>query len=287
MTPSRPALRVFPRRTTATPSDDRAFVGNPPMFWPDADEVHVSVTFSWDRAEGERLADAWTATGMPVKIGGPAYDVPGDEFVPGRYLKPGYTITSRGCPNHCWFCAVPKREGGLRELAIADGWIVQDDNLLACSEAHIRAVFAMLKRQPKRADLRGLEAKQLRPWHVGLLADLQPARMYFAYDTPDDLEPLREAGRMLAEAGLSRESHRVCAYVLIGYPGDTMEAAEARLRESWEVGFYPFAMLYRDKRGDVQKDWSRFQRLWTRPKIVAARLRDSHPAWRDVPWGER
>lgn len=265
-------IRVFPRRTTATPTDDRAFIGNPPMFWPEADEVHVSVTFTWDRAEGERLADAWTATGLPVKLGGPAYDEPGGEFVLGRYLKPGYTITSRGCPNHCWFCIVPKREGGLRELAIADGWIVQDDNLLACSDDHVRAVFTMLKRQQQRAEIRGLEAKQLQRWHVDLLADMKPARMYFAYDAPDDLQPLRQAGAMLAEAGFHRESHRVCAYVLIGYPGDSLGAAEKRLRESWAAGFWPFAMLYRDERGEANREWRKFQKSWCRPPLVATML---------------
>lgn len=265
-------LRVFPRRTAATPTDDRAFVGNPPMFWPDADEVHVSVTFTWDRAEGVRLFQAWMATGLPVKIGGPAFDEPGGEFVPGRYLKPGYTITSRGCPNSCWFCAVPRREGELRELAIADGWIVQDDNLLACSEAHIRAVFAMLKRQSHRAEFRGLEAWHLRGWHVDLLADLKPARTYFAYDTPDDLEPLRAAGAMLREAGFRPNNHDVCAYVLIGAPNDTFDAAETRLRDTWDAGFFPFAMLYRNARGDTRADWRRFQRSWTRPAAVATML---------------
>ena len=266
-------LRVFPRRTTATPTDDRAFIGNPPMFWPDADEVHVSVTFSWDRAEGERLANAWTATGLPVKIGGPAYDEPGGEFVPGRYLKPGYTITSRGCPNHCWFCAVPKREGGLRELAIADGWKVLDDNLLACSEAHVRAVFAMLERQPHRAEfLGGMEAKAIKSWHVDLIARLNPVSVYFAYDTPDDLEPLQQAGAMLAEAGLRRKGHWVYAYVLIGHPKDTQEAAEKRLREAWAAGFFPFAMLYRDERGDADRGWRRFQKAWCRPPAVATML---------------
>jgi len=243
------------------------------MFWPDADEVHVSVAFTWDIAEAERLADAWTVTGLPVKIGGPAFNQPGGDFEPGLYLKDGYTITSRGCPNRCWFCAVPKREGGLRELRIVDGWNVLDDNILACSEDHIRAVFAMLKRQPRKATFTGgLEAKRLKEWHVDLLVDLKPSRMYFAYDTPDDLEPLQRAGAMLSDAGL-RGSHSVCAYVLIGYPGDTMDAAETRMRGAWDAGFFPFAMLYRDRRGDVRNDWRRFQRKWTRPEIVACNLK--------------
>jgi hypothetical protein len=269
-------LRVFPRRTTATPTDDRAFIGNPPMFWPEADEVHVSVTFSWDKAEGERLSEAWTATGLPVKLGGPAYDAPGGDFVPGRYLKPGNVITSRGCPNHCWFCSVPSREGRLRELTIQDGWNIRDDNLLACSRRHILAVFGMLERQKRRAEFSGgLEARRLESWHVDHLADLKPKRIYFAYDKPDELEPLRQAGAMLAEAGMRRESHRSCAYVLIGHPRDTMEAAEKRLRDAWAAGFYPFATLYRDERGETQPDWRRFQRQWTRPEIVATKLREA------------
>lgn len=268
-------IRVFPRRTAATPIDGHVFIGDVPMFLPEADEVHVSVAFTWDRAEGERLADAWSVTGLPVSLGGPAYDAPGADFVPGRYLKAGYVITSRGCPNHCWFCSVPKREGGLRELPIREGWNVLDDNLLACSDAHVRAVFAMLKRQSRKSEFTGgLEAKALKTWHVDALAGLRPARMYFAYDTPDDLEPLRAAGAMLSEVGLRRESHRVCAYVLIGYPRDTFEAAERRLREAWSAGFYPFAMLHRNERGEVRRDWRQFQRSWVRPQSVAVMLRE-------------
>ena len=75
--------------------------------------------------------------------------------MPGLYLKHGYTITSRGCHNNCWFCSVPKREGALRELPINDGWNILDDNLLACSENHIRAVFEMLKRQKHKPEFTG------------------------------------------------------------------------------------------------------------------------------------
>lgn len=265
-------IRVFPRRTKATPSDEYAFVGYPPLWWPEADEVHISVTFTWDIPQAQKLADAWSAvTGLPTKIGGPAMGEPGGEFIPGMYLKDGYVITSRGCPNHCWFCSVPRREGGLRELPITEGYNVTDDNLLACSEAHVRAVFGMLKRQPERALLTGgLEAARLETWHVDLLSDLKPARTYFAYDTPHDLGPLRRAGEMLANVGL--KSHEFCCYVLIGYPGDTFDQAEQRLLETIEAGFFPFAMLYRDERGACSPEWARFQRLWARPQIVGSKL---------------
>jgi len=34
--------RVLPRRTSATPDNELAFIGDPPLFLPAADEVHVS-----------------------------------------------------------------------------------------------------------------------------------------------------------------------------------------------------------------------------------------------------
>ena len=186
------------------------------------------------------------------------------------YLAQGYVITSRGCPNRCWFCSVWKREGqAVIELPIADGWNLLDDNLLACSESHIYAVFTMLRRQHHRTYLTGgLESARLQSWHVDLLANLKPKRMYFAYDTPDDLEPLQRAGKMLLEAGFTTASHTLCAYVLIGWPRDTFDGAEKRLQQTLSAGFMPMAMLWRNEKGDTSPDWRRFQRKWARPAII-------------------
>jgi len=268
-------IRVFPRRTRATPTDSLAWIGAPNLYaWTlEPDAVHVSVAFSWDLPRAEQLADAWRQVAS-VEIGGPALGVPGGDFVPGMYLKRGYVITSRGCPNRCWFCGVWKREGQtVRELPVTEGWNILDDNLLACSELHVRAVFAMLKRQPERPQFTGgLEAARLRPWHVDLLRDLRPKQVFFAYDTPDDLEPLRVAGRMLLTAGFTTASHQLRAYVLIGYPGDTNGAAERRLRETVAAGFMPMAMLWRNSAGDTSPDWRILQRTWARPALIAARI---------------
>lgn len=268
--------RVFPRRTTATPDDELAFTTPPPKILPDIDEVHISVTFSYDMEKAEQLAEAWHKTGLPVLMGGPAFNEPGGEFVPGRYLKQGYVITSRGCPNRCHFCAVPKREGYmLRELPIKNGFNILDDNLLACSEKHIREVFEMLKKQPEMPVFTGgLEAKLLKAWHVDLLREVKPKRMYFAYDTPDDYEPLLQAGRLLRDGGITKASQSARCYVLIGYDGDTMENAEKRLRDAWTAGFFPFGMLYRDEKGEVSEDWKQFQRLWARPQIINQKLKE-------------
>lgn len=263
-------IRVFPRRTKQTPNDENAYVGEPTLF-AEADKVMVSCTFTWDKTEAERLAEAWKWV-APTELGGPAYGDPGDEFEPGMFLRPGYTITSRGCPNRCWFCYVWKRSGGLRELEIKDGWIVQDDNLLACSENHIRKVFKMLKRQRHRAVFSGgLEARILKDWHIDLLLDLKPQQMFFAYDTADDYEPLAIALNKLTSVGFTR--NRLYVYVLSGYPKQSMEQAEKRMREVLALGATPFSMLYRDDKGETDKEWRKFQRSWCRPAVIFAQGR--------------
>jgi len=265
-------IRVFPRGTNATPDDIDAYVG-PPNFWVKADAVEISVAFSWDMPEAERLAREWGKIGR-VTIGGPATGQRGGVFVPGKYLKKGYVITSRGCPNQCWFCDVWKREGEVRELPITEGYNLLDDNILACSEAHIRAVFAMLKQQSRRAELTGgLEAARLKDWHVELLMDLKPKQVFFAYDTPDDWDPLVVAARRMRSAGFTAASHRLRAYVLIGYPCDTRSLAEARLKTVCRLGVSPMAMLWRSRDNATTAEWRRFQRSWARPGAIHAQRR--------------
>lgn len=271
-------IRVYPRRTAATPDDADVRIACPPGLFDQADEVHISVTFTWDRPLAERLAEQWRRV-APVRIGGPAHDDPGGEFVPGVYVKRGYVVTSRGCPNRCWFCSVPLREGlTVRELPITEGWNLLDSNLLACSDEHIRAAFRMLaegkikyKRRPEFTG--GLEAARLQQWHVDALRELRPKQLFFAYDTPDDLEPLQRAGKMLLGAGFTRESHQLRCYVLCGYRGDDVGKAEERMHQAIDAGFIPMAMVYRPWDGLAGDGWVRWARSWARPAIINAKLR--------------
>ena len=263
-------IRVFPRRTRATPDDALVRICCPPGMFDEADEVHISVAFTWDLPLVAKLEKSWRQV-APVKIGGPALNEPGGDFTPGRYVKQGYVLTSRGCPNRCWFCQVWRREGAtIRELPITEGWNLLDDNLLACSEQHQKAVFAMLADQKgHRIEFTGgLEAARLQAWHVDELRMLRPKQMFFAYDTPDDLLPLQRAGQMLLDAGFTTSSHALRAYVLVGFPKDTKEKAEQRMKETMTAGFLPMAMLYRDHRGDRDPAWMRWARQWARPAII-------------------
>ena len=269
-------VRVFPRRTKATPDDALAYVGPPDLF-AQADAVHISVSFTWDKPRAEQLAEDWRHV-APVSVGGVAYGDPGAEFIPGRYIKHGYTFTSRGCPRRCWFCSVWRRDPEPRLLPIHPGWNILDDNLLACPESHVRTAFAMLAQQPRRVEFTGgLEALALQDYQVELLAALRPKpTCFFAYDPGDAFETLVSAAHRLLEAGYTRASHRLRCYVLIGYPKDTFDTATQRLEAIQGLGFTPMAMLWRPETASAQKwapgpAWRTFQRRWARPAIIHAR----------------
>ena len=195
--------RVFPRKTAASPTDSLTFFGAPTIeniadcIKADVEAVHISTTFTWDIPRAEDLYYAWQIIGVPVEVGGPAFDDRMGDFTPGMYLRDGYIFTSRGCTKECWFCSVPRcAHGVIRELPIVDGWNILDDNILGTSEHHFRAVCEMLKRQEHPAIFTGgLEPSLLQQWQADLLREVKPKRLYTAYDTKDDLQAHAAASR--------------------------------------------------------------------------------------------
>ena len=132
----------------------------------------------------------------------------------------------------------------------------------------------MLKRQKHKAKFTGgLEAKLLKDWHCELLADIKPERIYFAYDTPDDYEPLVVASKLLAEHSLLK-MRTVSVYCLCGWPSDTMEKAETRFWQVVNLGMCPYAMLWRDQKGDTNSTWRKFQREWVSPYIIYTKIKE-------------
>lgn len=260
-------IRVFPRKTAYTPTDELAFVGDPPLMRPEADEVHVSVTFTWDIAEGKRLQKAWAQHYPIVKIGGPAFGQISGAFQPGFYVKPGVTFTTRGCDNHCPWCMVPQREGRLSHLLqFAPGYIIQDNNLLQAIPHHISRVMAMLKEQSRAAVFAGgLQASLVNDWFAEQLRAIRVDSVFLAADTMGALRPLEKALGHLSFLG--RRKLRV--YVMIG---QDMQADQERLQAVWDLGGLPFAQLYQppEKHIDYSPEWRAIAREWSRPAVMFA-----------------
>jgi len=276
-------IRVFPVRTQWTPSDDRAFVGMSPLFLP-ADEntpVLVSCVFTWERDYAERIARSWRDHYRDVRVGGPAYETRPTTFVPGRFLKHGCTITSYGCPKQCGWCNVPKIDGALRELPlIHPGWIVQDNNLLACSREHLERVFAMLRDQKRRIFFNGgLDKHYLKPWHRDLFDSISIGELWFACDRGRDIDALRAILPILDGIQLRK---RRC-YTMIGYDGETLDEAQRRVETVLELGFMPFTQLYQPPTGKqptikYSAEWKALNKKWCRPAAYMAQAPQPHPS---------
>lgn len=290
-----PIIRVFPRRTKWTPDDPLSFVGEMPFFHPGTPEtpVMVSVTFTWDRKRAEQIAESWRTYYRNISIGGPAYDDPAGEFTPGMFLKEGCTITTRGCPKKCGFCKVWRTEGALRTLTIHPGWIVQDNNLLASPEPHIRTVFEMLQSQNRHIYFNGgLDKHFLKPWHRELFESIPIGELWFACD-PEEADP--DAKQSLRYLARVREilpnvpTRRLRCYTMVGYGEETLAAAERRIERVFDLGFMPFSQLYQPPTAHeptkvYSDDWKKLNRKWCRP---AAYMSD-HPITRspDLPMFE-
>lgn len=264
------SIRVFPRRISDwTPNDELAFIGEPPLFpLPDL-PVEVSITFSWDRLRGKRLLEAWYARGCrDVRIGGPGWSPKHyeDDFVPGRFIKKGVTFTSRGCSKQCPWCLAWRNEGRLREINITSGYIIQDNNLLACSRPHVEKVFAMLAEQKEPANFAGgLDIDYLEPWHVEAFKRLRIAKcgLWVACDRDKDLARLDKAKDLLSDFSIEKKR----CYVLVGFGGETQDQAQRRCEAVLAKGFLPFTQLYRGPRsGPGRGEWREFCYFWSHPQ---------------------
>ena len=241
--------RVFPTKTSMSPIDKDAYFDVPGIFTPNYDEVHISVTFTWDIPRAEFLAKQWEHKGK-VKIGGVAISgEPKTAFQGGVYLRKGITITSRGCPNRCRFCLV--KQDLIEFDDFPAGNIIQDNNILACSDRHWQLVMDMLKTQRAIEFKGGLDAELLTPEKVEDLRNLKIKALWLACDTKAAIPAMKKAGKLLLKSGFNR--NKMYCFVLIG--NDRREEEE-RLRLVWEAGFIPFAQLERKSEGNkYSKDW--------------------------------
>ena len=136
----------------------------------------------------------------------------------------------------------------------------------------------MLARQKKRPMFTGgLEAARFTERHADVLLRLKPKTFAFAYDEPSDLEPLERAASICRDAGLigPGKGHTCRAYVLVGFPKDTMQGAEERLKQCIRLHIMPEAMLYdKEAHRKARDGWVKFQKEWNRPQIVGRKMKE-------------
>lgn len=166
--------------------------------------------------------------------GGTGYrDIPMDKTLPlevddmfpdySIYPKCDYAIgyLTRGCPNNCRWCIVPKKEGGIKpyrswkELARqdADKLVLMDNNILAC-EYGISQLEDLIG-SGYRIDLnQGMDARLVTEQVADILSRLSWIRFIrFSCDQKSQIEPVKHTVELLAEHGV--RPYRIFIYLLV------------------------------------------------------------------------
>lgn len=163
--------------------------------------------------------------------GGTGYDVGTklpqeiDDACPDYSIYPqcDYAIgyITRGCPNHCRWCVVPKKEGGIhpyrdwRELVRPDSdkLVLMDNNILACEYGI--GQLASLIGSGYRIDLnQGMDARLVTPEIADILARLDWIRFIrFSCDQQAQIEPVTRTCELLTARG--KRPYNVFVYLLV------------------------------------------------------------------------
>ena len=156
---------------------------------------------------------------------------------------------TRGCPNRCPWCVVPRKEGMIRPHAelsefIADRKeaILMDNNVLA-SDFGLSQIEEIVRRGIRVDFNQGLDARIIagNPDIARLLARVKWIRyIRMAYDHAVNEEPVMKAIENLKAAGV--KPYRMFFYVLI----KDVEDALHRIEQLRSAGVTPFAQPYRD-----------------------------------------
>jgi hypothetical protein len=215
--------------------------------------VYLSIVFTWDLPEALRIIES--NPNKKFVVGGPAVKLMPDylagkaeirdeieigDVEPLMFHNPLATFTTRGCPNACKFCAVPKIEGKFKELErFRVAPYVCDNNLLEATQKHFDRVIDLLKNLPFVDFNQGLEAGKFKPHHASRMAELKHVKVRFAFDSWKEQSNVANAIQTAREAGLKDFG----VYCLIGFD-DTPPEAREKLEWIRSLGAMPNPMRY-------------------------------------------
>jgi hypothetical protein len=226
--------------------------------WEIGSTLYISVPFTWLMEDAQKIAALHKGH---VFIGGPGIMKPSecDMVEPILFHNPLATFTTRGCPNRCAFCAVPKLEGEFRELPnFRPSPVVCDNNFLAASRGHIRNVVDSLKRFKFVDFNQGLDAKRFTPDIADMLGELK-VKVRFAFSAEEDGKYVKDA----IDICRKRTTNDIQVYCLLNY-NDTPSEAQRRLELIRSWGVLPNPMRYqpldaREKNSYVAPGWTEYE----------------------------
>lgn len=176
------------------------------------DIVYMSKIFSFTPDYGQ-----WITNAKHIRKGGTGYDLysvlPEEmEFVTPDYSlypsidnKTAYGFLTRGCPNKCKWCVVPRKEGNIRPYMDVDdvaangrtNLVLMDNNILACDYG-LEQIQKIIDRGYRVDFNQALDARLVTDDIAKLLAKVRWIDVIrFGCDTPRQIEECEEAMKMI------------------------------------------------------------------------------------------
>lgn len=200
--------------------------------------------------------------------GGTGYDI--HDLLPDEIEKmfPDYSIypecdyavgyITRGCPNHCRWCIVPEKEGGIkpyrtwRELVRPDSskLVLMDNNILAC-EYGINQLESLIGSGYSIDLNQGMDARLVNDRIADILSQLEWIRFIrFSCDTIAQIQAIENAAELLMKHGV--KTYRLFIYLLVTKDIDNAAERVERLKKLKGITIY--AQAERNERKGIVPD---------------------------------
>lgn len=193
------------------------------------DVVYMSKIFSFTPDYGQ-----WITNAKHIRKGGTGYDLHATlddemEFIQPDYSlyplidkKTAYGFLTRGCPNKCKWCVVPRKEGNVRPYMDVDdvavdgrtNLILMDNNILACDYG-LQQIEKIIEREYRVDFNQALDARLVTDDIAKLLAKVRWLnQIRFGCDTTKQIEECERAMAMID--GYRKKPASYLMYTMIG-----------------------------------------------------------------------
>ena len=232
--------------------------------------------------------------------GGTGYDIKSslpdeiDRLQPDYSIYPlipndtAYGFLTRGCPNKCPWCVVPRKEGRIRsymdceEIAIEgrNKLVLMDNNILAAGEYAIAQMEKIIAKGYKIDFNQALDARLMTDDFARLLAQIKwiDGRIRFGCDTHAQIAECERAMQMINSHGYRGQYF---LYTMIGGGGTNFKECYERVHYWWERNhtiraqhkgnaIYPYAQPYRapDRVNSQIPMWQLDMARWVNKKMI-------------------